>query len=143
MKLVIDKDAAQREMQKSVGTVIMIVLILSPHYANSWPKRHFSSTLRIFMPILCIFSHFLVLICLGLGVRLYYFLRFLHVWPHRSSALNILYGDRVNIDPGVNTTATRPKWEAKLVHSFTTTQRSLRFIGWQPEISAKSSSIKT
>ena len=58
MKLVIDKDAAQREMQKSVGTVIMIVLILSPHYANSWPKRHFSSILGIFMPILCIFFSF-------------------------------------------------------------------------------------
>ena len=41
----------------------------------------------------------------------------------------------MNIDPGVNTIATRPKWEAKLLHSFTTTQRSLRFIGWQPEIS--------
>ena len=87
------------------------------------------------MPFFCIFTHFLVLICLGLRVRLYYFLHFLHVWRHRSSALNILYGDRVNIDPGVNTIATRPKWEAKLLHSFTTTQRSLRFIGWQPEIS--------
>ena len=119
------------------------VLILGISKALYVNFRHLRQIYWHFDAIFCIFTHFLVLICLGLRVRLYYFLHFLHVWRHRSSALNILYGDRVNIDPGINTTATRPKWEAKLLHSFTTTQRFLRFIGWQPEISAKSSSIKT